>query len=156
LHTMAERYKQSVTRPTRPHGRSVTLLMEHGADQAPVLLLHLKELRHGRPHAQVLRISCVDPADHGLRHALQRLAPQTARDEVRQRFVIGSGAPWYHKIECHTQLATPAKHRRGDERAPRPGSHEVKPLRYGEQFATTHNKTLAVLGGSTDELIAQS
>ena len=121
-----------------------------------MLLLHLKKLRHGRLHAQVLRISRVDPADHGLRHALQRLAPQTARDELRQRFVIGSGAPWDDKIERHTQLATPAKHRRGDERPPRPRSHEVKPLWYREQSATTHNKTLAVLGGGTDDLVAQS
>jgi hypothetical protein len=78
LHAMAERHEHPVARPTRPCRRSAastTLFLEHGADQAPVPLLHLEELRHGRLHTQVLRISRVDPADHGLRHALQRLAP---------------------------------------------------------------------------------
>ena len=84
LHAMAKRDKQPVAWPTRPRrgAASTTLLLEHGADQTPVPLLHLEKLRHGRLHAQVLWISRVDPADHGLRHALERLAPQTARDEL--------------------------------------------------------------------------
>src|SRR5262245_29343442 len=87
LHALAERHKQPVAWPTRAHWRSAAsaaLLLEHSAYQAPMPLLHLDKLWHGRLHAQVLWISRVDPPDHGLRHALQGLAPKPACDELCQ------------------------------------------------------------------------
>jgi hypothetical protein len=41
LYAMAKRYEQPIARPTRPRrsAASTTLLLEHGADQTPVLLL---------------------------------------------------------------------------------------------------------------------
>ena len=130
LHALAERHKQPVACATRPRrcGAGVALFVQHGAYEAAVLLLHRDKLRHRRLHAQVLWISSIDPANHGLSHAFQGLSPQTAGHELRQRFVLGSSATWHHQVERHTQLSMPAKHWRGEERPPRPGGHQIKPL----------------------------
>src|SRR5262249_24336265 len=135
LHALAERHEQPITRATRTRGRccGAALPGQHGTDQAAMSLLHLDKLRHRCLRAQILGIGCIDPPDHGLRHAFQGLLPETARHELRQRFVPSGSATRHHQIECHTRLATPAKHWRGHERPPRAGDHQVKPLWYGHK-----------------------
>src|SRR6266540_6548590 len=158
LHALAERHKQPVARATRPRrcGSGIALFVQHRTYETAVLLLHRNKLRHRRLHAQVPRISSIDPANHRLGHAFQGLSPQTAGHELRQRFVFCGGATWHHQIERHTQLPVPAKHWRSEERPPRPRGHQIKPLWDRHQSATTHDKTLAVLCGGADELVAQS
>jgi hypothetical protein len=88
LHPLPKRHKQAVTGTTGAIGRLAllprhTLVMQQGPDQAPMLPFHGHELWYRGLHAEQLRISGVNTADHGLRYALQGLMPQAARDEVR-------------------------------------------------------------------------
>ena len=156
LHAVPERREQAVAGAADARLRAaLALSVPQREDQTAVTLLHVQELWHRGPHAEMARVSGVNAAEHRLGHAFQGFPAQAAGDEVGEGFVVFRGATGQHEVQGHAQLAGPAEGGGGHERPQGTRRHQVEPLRHRHELAVAHNEALAMFGGGADQFGVQ-
>jgi hypothetical protein len=116
-----------------------------------MLALHLEEAGHRGRQAEIVGIGRVDSPDERLRHALERLAAETAGDERSETFVRPLRSAGQNEIESHPQLAGPGEEPGRQQRPELRRRQQQKTVGQRVQPAAVHDKGAAVLVAGADE-----
>ncbi len=130
-------------------------LMPHRADQTTEIAFHLAKSRQRGQHAQLLQIGGIDRADQRFYQPLERLAAQTAADEIGHALVGLIASRRDEVFQPRPQFAQRTQQRR-DRQRPKPrGGHHQESVRQPVQPPVIDHERAPPGWVRADELLAQ-